>query len=288
MSLIGLAFCVSFIFKKFSRRCLILNAFSTTLVQNALSFLSACVGNALLTHRVFVPSTTNSMIVNAHFYFQTATFVHGLGSALNISLLWVEIAANKELRIFNNITRTKYLMLAALASVYLVWISLGLIFCNYCLVVIAVNAIVLFMVISFGIGSQLLSRMLQSRPQSDTDGCRKKAQDAEIQTMFSNTNGVIAFGILIICSQFLYLKTYELRNPRLSFYTFIVSCFSAVGIDFTVLWHLKGKSLFPMNFRFNQKKKYRIKVAPEPERAQDFIQDQSLQCESKKSGVGTA
>jgi len=245
-------------------------------------------GNALLTFRVFVPSTTNSMLVNAYFYLQTATFVHGTGSALNISLLWVEIAAFKELRILNNITRTKYLMFAALASVYLVWVSFGLVFKNYRLVLIAIDVIVVFMVFSFGIGCQLLSKILQSNPQTDTDECRKKAQDSEIQTMFSNANSVIVFGVLIIFSQFIYLRTYELRNPRLSFYTFIVSCFSAVGIDFTVLWHLKGKSLFPMNFRFNQKKKYRIKVAPEPERAQDFIQDQSLQCESKKSGVGTA
>jgi len=226
--------------------------------------------------------------MDAFYYFQCAAFIHGLGDALNISLLWIEIAAFNEMRIAQNIARMKYVLLAAIVSLYVAWIYFGLVHSNYCLVQIVVDGFIIFMIISFGIGAWSLSRILHQRfAHSYTDGQRKQAKDAEIQMIFSNSMGIVALSILFLVFQLVYLGTYKIRSAQLSFFSFMVCCFLFQGINFIVLWHLKGKRLFAL--RITRTRKQRMKVyangtdsppTPMPGPSSEGIK--SLSCEMEK------
>jgi len=265
LSLTGLFFSVRLMIVKFGRRFLTFNAFSTTLLQIILSFLAASTGNALKVYRIFVPSSRNSVLMNAFHYFQFATLIHGIGAALNISLLWIEIAAFKEMRILKNITRMKYVLLTTIASLYLAWISFGLILNNYRIVQIVADCFIIFLVLSFGMGAWQLSRLLQQTlPHSITDARRKQANDAEKQIIFSNSKGVIALGTLYLVFPLFYLQTYKLRSSYLSFFSFMACLFSFEGINYIVLWHLKGEALFSSKIVRFRKQKVKIYAKANP------------------------
>jgi len=221
------------------------NAFSTTFLQNTLGLLSSCVSYGFCIDRVFYPGGHAFWKIKAYYYFASAAVFHGICSALNISLMWIEISGFRQLKIVQNVQSTKNILLGFMISLYIELLVIGLIVDAYRFLQFLALFYVLFLVVTFLFGSSRMRKVLHPRHfETYTDQRRANQSNDEIQRIFSTTMAVCLICVLFLVAEVTYLVTFSLRIPALSFFTFHGFEFCIVCLEFVVLWHLQGRSLF--------------------------------------------
>lgn len=230
---------------KMRRKIFSFNAMATTLCQNTLGFMSACAGHGLGIYCVFYSKGDDFWKPAAYCFFTTASLIHACGSALNVSLLWLEISTFSEFRIVKNVERTKSILITSILLLYSVLLVLGVALCDYPLVLLIFLLFVIFLMVTFGIGAWCMSKKLFCDQSSST---LAQHNIADVNRILANTKTVLICSVIYLCSQMLYLATFNQQITSISFPTFICFQIYCLCIEFTVLWHLRGKSLLCWEF----------------------------------------
>jgi len=160
--------------------------------------------------------------------------------------MWIEISGFRQLKIVQNVQRTKNILLGFMVSLYIELLVIGLILDAYRFLQLLALFYVLFLVVTFLFGSSRMRKVLNPRHfQTYTDQRIAKQSNGEIQRIFSTTMAVCLICVLFLVAEVTYLVTFGLRIPALSFFTFHGFQFCIVCLEFVVLLHLKGGSLLP-------------------------------------------
>jgi len=245
-----------------------LNALNTTLFQNFLSFFSASVSFGLTIDILFSLDSHSFWKVQAYYYFVSIFVSHGIGSALNLSLMWIEVAAFQQLKIVQNVHRTRNLFLGLQISLYIELLLIGVLLHDYRPFQVIAIFYVCILMLAFILGATKMAVLY--RPyltETATDGDRTIQNIAEVKRMFSTTKSICLFAVLYFCFEAAYLVTFQRNTSSLGFFTFVGFQVFFLCIDFTVLWHLKGRTLLSWDLRF-----FKTKVRGEKQICLKFFQ----------------
>jgi len=222
------------------------NAFTTTLLQIILGLLSMCIGYGLCIDRVFDPGSHAFWKLKAYYYFGCAGDIHGITSALNISLMWIEIAGFQQLKIVQNVQKTKTILLTVMISLHIELLVLGLILGGFRILQLFCSFYILFLVVTFLHGSFRMYAVLNpTHSETYTDERRAIESNSEIKRIFLTTMAVCLLFVLFLIVSLTYLETIRLGSPALSFFTFHGMHCCSLCLHFVLLRHLQGGSLLP-------------------------------------------
>jgi len=245
-SFIGLLITANMLISKIRTSAVHFDAFTTTLFQNMLAFLTETGTYMIFVYRSFYPSNHRFWTLKLLSYVGSAAYIHGLGSAFNISLLWIEISISgrREFWILKNIKKTKHIFLVVLCSLYTVYAVIYSAFFNFRLGQVVFDVYVAFLLLSFWFGAKMLSKLVCSR---DCGLVGKSTQEQfnrqinHLQLIASSANSVLFFGTLFLLLQIAYLLTYKLRVCSVSYFLYLSCKCSFMCINFTVFSYLSGQ-----------------------------------------------
>ena len=133
-------------------------------------------------YRVFNLTSNAFWPVKGMYFCLVMGCIVGLCAASNISLLWIEISANTELKILPNVKKTKPALVCLFLSLNSLCIILAIIYnCNCSYAVAVLIFYLLCALIAFGIGARRVSKMFHCRFANSVTGARRnEAKTAEI------------------------------------------------------------------------------------------------------------
>jgi len=160
--------------------------------------------------------------------------------------MWIEIAGFQQLKIVQNVQRTKIIFLVFMVSLYIELFVFGLILDGFRILQLFSLFYLLFLAITFLYGSFRMYAVLNpTHSETYTDERRAIASNSEIQRIFLTTTAVCLLCVLFLVVSVTYLETIKLGIPSLSFFTFHGMHCCSVCLDFVVLRHLQGGSILP-------------------------------------------
>jgi len=184
----------------FQIRGRIWSAFSTTLLQNTLSIILACMHHAVMVARMF--GFGNVLFQRIYIRLANLTlglsFLHVTGGAFNVSLLWIEIASCRQFQIVKNVSRTKHLLITVIALMYILYLSVGFVGQNSRLAMMIWYFFLLALIISCGIGSAKLAIVLSKDLHDnafldEADLRRNEVKRSEIGKILATSTRVCVF-----------------------------------------------------------------------------------------------
>jgi len=258
-SLVLLAFFTGLIFSIYSmvkarRKICTFGALTTTFFQITLGFLLALIGECFNMCGAFFPTGTAFWTTKASgFCFFTAC-IQGIGSASNISLLWIEISANSGMKILTNVQKTKPALLAMLISLNGLCVLLVLVFPNFRVSVLILLVYLAFTLVAFGLGAKSVSKLFRYQlGGSDTEEVRNEAKTLEVTRILMNAKSLCIFGLLYFCFAVPFILTFKLRVSWISFPLSVGMKSSAYFLGLTVIFHLRGECFLTWRFEYLRK-----------------------------------
>jgi len=225
------------------------NAFSTTFLQTTLGLLSSGIGYGFCIDRVFFPTSRAFWKLKAYSYFGSAAVLHGISSALNISLMWIEISSFRQLKIVQNVHRTKNILLGIIVSLYIELLVFGVIVAAYRILQGIALFYVFFLVATFWFGASRMHKLLNpTHSETYTEQLRATKNNDEITRIFSTTKIVCFFSVAFLLGEVTYLLTFHLRIPTISCFAFHGFQFCMLCLNFAIIVHLQGRTLLPWDF----------------------------------------
>jgi len=159
-----------------------------------------------------------------------------IGSAFNVSFLWIEMSASKQVFRIKNIEKTKYALLAIESLLVASCVTSVAVFKNISALMVPAGCFMILIGISFAWGSSLISKALAKGTQFSVNNT------AEIRIV--STARAIAFDIsVILINGVLYAVSFVNRSSPLGFLSMFVLKMSALHMFVVILIYVEGKQI---------------------------------------------
>jgi len=220
--------------KKRSLKCS-LNAATTTLLRIAISLI-AWIGIQvmdILTEYFII--NKNSLAV-LYLLLVIVGLSQQVGSAFNVSFLWIEMSASQKLYKIQNITRGRRVLIAMEWGLIFSCIIFSIVFQSICAVMIPVGGFMVLIGISFALGAHSMSKLLEKGSQASGQASKTKTIVSTARTVSIDCAVVVIFGVL-------YLFSFTIRSIPLGVFSMFAIKLALLHIIVGVVWYLKGKYL---------------------------------------------
>jgi len=267
-SLVILAFFTGFMFSLYSMvkariKIREFGALTTTFFQITLGFLLALIGECFNMYGAFSPTRTEFWTIKASSFCLFIACIQGIGSASNISLLWIEISANTGMKILTNVQKTKPAFLAILISLNCLFVLLLLFRPNYRVSISVLLVYFAFTLVAFGIGARSVSKLFHYQlAGSDTEEQRNEAKTREVTRILMNAKSLCIFGLLYFCFSIPFILTFQLQISWISFPLTVGMKLCTFFLGLTVIFHLRGECFVTWRFEYLRKCRLFLKAEP--------------------------
>jgi len=220
------------------------DAFFTTLIQNTVSIILGVAHHLITVFQFFGKNHCYVLIPTPSKILVGTSLIHGIGAALNISLLWIEIASFQRLKIIKNVKKTKHILVLFIVSGY-TSLYVGFFLRNKSLAFTILISFLVFVTITFGIGSIKIATLLSvvfkkslvnHNGKGNVDRIKRlKSQQVEVQRILFTAAQISIFASLSIAFGVFYLV-----SSKYSFLSFNAFELCFLFIQLSVLSYLKG------------------------------------------------
>jgi len=239
------------------------------------SLTAGCIVEALICYRLVCINSTEFWIPYGYTIFYSDSLVQLIGAGLNVALLWLESAQNKNMRIVKNVERYKTFLIFSIVSLYTLFLLLNFIFLQYWIWQGVLMSYVVMGTIVFGVGACRISKLL-SRGVAHAPAVSDKAETQRFDNQRNEISKIVSTS-KIVC----FVSTFGLGSEmgsliciqkKAALPKFLLSAclrMSMLCIKVMVIRYLRGSTSFLglecLNFTATRVQKLRvIQIAPIP------------------------